>query len=70
MINRLVIVNLAVGVISGFATMWIMNKLGLRYSLIFPAWLHLFGSVLRAFSAIDNLSSTEKLALVFSGKKD
>ena len=68
MINRLVVVNMAVGVISGLATTLIMNKLGLRYSLIFPAWLHLFGSALRAFSAIDSLSSTGKLDLVYAGK--
>ena len=68
MINRFALVYMVVGIPTGFIATWIMNKIGLRYSLILAGWTHLLGSVLRVMSAIESVSRVGKLFLVFLGR--
>uniref|UniRef100_F6TYP3 Major facilitator superfamily (MFS) profile domain-containing protein n=1 Tax=Ciona intestinalis TaxID=7719 RepID=F6TYP3_CIOIN len=66
-INWFAIVYMVVGIPFGLVATWVMEKLGLRTSLVAAAWVNLVGCILRTCSALEGLESMARLGLVFTG---
>jgi len=68
-INWFAIIYMVVGIGCGPFIAWLMDKIGLRYSLLLAAWLNCFGALLRIGSALENIHDhTIRLMLAYSGK--
>ncbi|CAK8680793.1 unnamed protein product [Clavelina lepadiformis] len=67
-INWLSVVFMITGIPCGIAATWLIDTIGLRFSIILSAWLNGVGCVIRVVSAIDGIAPSAKLPLVFTGQ--
>ncbi|CAK8677998.1 unnamed protein product [Clavelina lepadiformis] len=67
-INWLSVVFMITGIPCGIVATWLIDTVGLRFSVILSAWLNGIGCVIRVISAIDGIAPSAKLPLVFIGQ--
>ncbi|CAK8678000.1 solute carrier family 49 member A3-like isoform X2 [Clavelina lepadiformis] len=67
-INWLSVVFMITGIPCGIVATWLIDTVGLRFSVILSAWLNGIGCVIRVISAIDGIAPSAKLPLVFTGQ--
>uniref|UniRef100_H2Y906 Major facilitator superfamily (MFS) profile domain-containing protein n=1 Tax=Ciona savignyi TaxID=51511 RepID=H2Y906_CIOSA len=67
-INWLSVVFMITGIPCGICATWMIDTLGLRFSIILGAWLNCIGCVLRVISAISGIATSAMLPLVFLGQ--
>jgi len=67
-INWLSVIFMITGIPCGVVATWLIDVIGLRFSVILGAWLNLIGCALRVVSAIPNLLLSARLPLVFVGQ--
>nr|XP_002123744.1 solute carrier family 49 member A3 [Ciona intestinalis] len=67
-INWLSVVFMITGIPCGICATWLIDTIGLRFSIILSAWLNCIGCVIRVISAIDGILPSAMIPLVFVGQ--
>ena len=67
-INFLSLVFMITGIPCGVVATWLIDTIGLRFSVILSAWLNFLGAAVRVVSAIDGISESAMLPVVFVGQ--
>ncbi|KAJ8025986.1 Solute carrier family 49 member A3 [Holothuria leucospilota] len=67
-INWLSIVYLVVSIPIGFVSIWVMDNLGIRVTILFGAWSNFIGIGIRCLSGIAGLSESARFPVVMVGQ--
>nr|CAB3263800.1 major facilitator superfamily domain-containing protein 7-like [Phallusia mammillata] len=67
-INWLSVVFMITGIPCGIVATWLIDSIGLRFSIILGAWLNSIGCVIRMISAVDGILPSAVLPLLFIGQ--
>lgn len=67
-INWLSIGVIVCSILFGILWSWLMNKMGLKASMLFSAWMMAIGAGLRICSTIEELPHTVRLIFLFTGQ--
>ena len=67
-INFLSLVFMITGIPCGVVATWLIDSIGLRFSVILSAWLNCIGAVIRVVSAVEGIAPDAMIPLVFLGQ--
>ncbi|PIK51349.1 putative major facilitator superfamily domain-containing protein 7 [Apostichopus japonicus] len=67
-INWLSIVYLVVTIPIGFVSIWVMDNLGIRSTILIGAWFNFVGIAVRCFSGLSGISDDARYPIVMTGQ--
>jgi len=67
-VNWLSVVFMVTGIPCGIVATWLLDTLGLKISIILGAWLNCAGCVVRIVTAIDGISESSRVPVLFVGQ--
>ena len=67
-VNWLSVVFMVTGIPCGIVATWLLDTLGLKISIILGAWLNCAGCVIRIVTAIDGISESSRVPVLFVGQ--